>query len=137
MNLCFGLTFKNREHQVICLAFYFLKIKSTQINRQKLLKQTDTVVHKPAGSLYASHLPDSYVCCRVGEGPLEHAAHLEGVGVNLSDVVQHHQDSGQRVDAGEQTDVTEQQEQLQVVIECALREGEAQTDIWIYAQMET
>ena len=83
-----------------------------------------------------SHLPDSYVCCGVREGSFEHAAHLEGVGVNLCDVVQHHQDSSQRVDAGEQTDVTKQQEQLQVVIKCTLREREAHTDIWIYTALE-
>lgn len=71
-----------------------------------------------------SHLPDSYVCCWVGEGSFEHVTHLEGIRVNLSDVVQHHKDGSQRVDAREQTDVTKQQEQLQVVIKCSLREGE-------------
>lgn len=79
--------------------------------------------------LCVSHLPDSYVCCRVREWTLEHATHLEGIRVNLCDVVQHHQDSSQRVDAGEQTDVTKQQEQLQVVIKCPLRERRAHTDI--------
>lgn len=69
-----------------------------------------------------AHLPDSYVCRRVREGTFENAAHLEGVGVNLGDVVEHHQDGGQRVDAREQADITEEQEQLQVVVKCALRE---------------
>ena len=51
-------------------------------------------------------------------------AHLEGVRVDLGDVVEHHQHGGQRVHAGEQADVAEQQEELQVVVERALqREG--------------
>lgn len=69
-----------------------------------------------------SHLPDSYVCCRVREGSFKHATHLEGIRVNFCDVVQYHQDSSQRVYTGEQTNVTKQQEQLQVVIKCTLRE---------------
>lgn len=69
------------------------------------------------------HLPDSYICSGVRERSLEHAAHLEGIGVNLGDVVEHHQHSSQRVDAGEQADVTEQQELLQVVVKRSLWEG--------------
>lgn len=79
-----------------------------------------------------AHLPDPDVRRWVGKGPFEHSAHLEGVRVNLGDVVQHHEHSSQGVDAGEQTDVTKQQEQLQVVIKCALerqKEAQAETDI--------
>lgn len=47
-------------------------------------------------------------------------AHFKGVRINLSDVVQYHQYSGQRVHTGEQTHITKQQELLKVVIESAL-----------------
>lgn len=81
-----------------------------------------------------SHLPDSYVRRRVRERSFEHATHLEGVGVNLCDVVQHHQDGSQRVNAGEQTDVSKQQEQLQVVIEGTLREGGTDGGIHLHSE---
>lgn len=47
-------------------------------------------------------------------------AHLEGVRVNLSDVVQHHQHSSQRIHTGEQAHIAEQQELLKVVVKRAL-----------------
>lgn len=68
------------------------------------------------------HLPDSDVGRWFRERPLEHATHLEGVRVNLCDVVENDQDGSQRVDAGEETDVAKEQEELQVVIERALSE---------------
>lgn len=55
-----------------------------------------------------SHLPDSDVGRWFGERPFEHAAHLEGVRVNLCDVVENDQDGGQRVDAGEEADVAKE-----------------------------
>lgn len=69
-----------------------------------------------------SHLPDSDVGRRFRERPLEHATHLESVRVNLCDVVENDQNGSQGVDAGEETDVAEQQEELQVVVESALSE---------------
>lgn len=48
---------------------------------------------------------------------------LEGIRVNLCDVVQHHQDGSQRVDTGEKTDVTKEKEELQVVVKCTLKEN--------------
>lgn len=47
-------------------------------------------------------------------------AHLEGVRINLSDVVQHHQHSSQRIHTGEQTHIAKQQELLEVIVKCAL-----------------
>lgn len=47
-------------------------------------------------------------------------AHLEGVRINLSDVVQHHQHSSQRIHTGEQTHIAKQQELLKVVVKRAL-----------------
>lgn len=76
-----------------------------------------------------TNLPDSDVCSRVSKGPFEHMTHLEGIGVNLCDVVQHHQDGSQRVDAGEQADVAEEQKELQVVVKCSLREVDLRVQI--------
>lgn len=84
----------------------------------------DKDVHTQGGRLCTTHLPDSDVCCWVREGPFEHVAHFEGIRVHLSNVIQHHQDSGQRVDAWEQTDVTKKQKELQVVIKGTLKDGE-------------
>lgn len=74
-----------------------------------------------------SHLPDSNVGSWFRERPLEHATHLESVRVHLCDVVENDQDGGQWVDAGEETDVAEQQEELQVVVESALSEHDTHT----------
>lgn len=68
-----------------------------------------------------THLPDSYICCWVREGSFECMTQLEGIRVNLCDVVQHHQDSSQRVDAGKKTNVTIEEEELQVVVKCTLK----------------
>lgn len=77
----------------------------------------------PTLGVVATHLPHAYVCRRVGEGTLEHVTHLEGIRVNFGDVVQDHQNSSQGVDAGEEADVTEQQEQLQEIVKCSLRDA--------------
>lgn len=74
-------------------------------------------------SICVTHLPDSYVCCWVREGSFEGMTQLEGIRVNLCDVVQHHQDSSQRVDTGEKTNVTKEKEELQVVVKCTLKEN--------------
>lgn len=52
-------------------------------------------------------LPHANVSGGLRERPFENLAHLQGIRVDLRDVVQDHQQSGQGVDTGEQADIAE------------------------------
>ena len=80
------------------------------------------------------YLPGANVRCRLSERSLEDTAHLEGVGTDLSDVVEQGPDGGEREHGGEEEHVAELQEHLQVVVQGTLGQSRVIINTLLYQQ---